>query len=223
MLSPRQTTSFSPRSEVARHADDLRDPARLDLHLVGEVEVEELLVADARAHVAVPEQVDELARVLLPGDEQHLAHTRPLQQLQRVVDHRPAADRQQMLVRDARQLLEARRGAAGGDQSLHAADAIAASGSWPRAATNPVMPGEHTDGGDAHPHRRVAVVVAHLQPEERRQRPAHRPGAAERAHVGAADVLRRERGDDRLRRRHPEHLADHEDEDHERDHRARCR
>ena len=31
--------------EVARHADDLRDPAGLDLHLVGEVEVEEQLVA----------------------------------------------------------------------------------------------------------------------------------------------------------------------------------
>src|SRR5207249_8613264 len=34
--------------EVARHADDLRDPAGLDLHLVGEVEVEEELVPGAR-------------------------------------------------------------------------------------------------------------------------------------------------------------------------------
>ena len=100
--------------EVARHADDLRDAARLDLHLVGEVEVEEQLVAAARAHVAVAEQVDELARVLLAGDEQHLAHAGALQELQRVIDHRPAADRQQVLVRDARQLLEARRVAAGG-------------------------------------------------------------------------------------------------------------
>ena len=31
--------------EVARHADHLRDPAGLDLHLVGQVEVEERLVA----------------------------------------------------------------------------------------------------------------------------------------------------------------------------------
>ena len=127
MLSPRQTTSWSSPTNVARHADDLRDAARLDLHLVREVEVEERLVARTRAHVAVAEQVDELPRVLLPGDEQHLLHARALQQLQRVVDHRPAPDRQQVLVRDARQLLETRRGPAGGDQALHTADAIAAS------------------------------------------------------------------------------------------------
>ena len=35
--------------EVARHPDDLRDPAGLDLHLVGQVEVEQQLVAAPRA------------------------------------------------------------------------------------------------------------------------------------------------------------------------------
>ena len=112
--------------EVARHADDLRDPAGLDLHLVRQVEVEERLVARARANVPVAEQVDELSRVLLARDEQHLADAEPLQELQRVVDHRPAADRQQVLVRDARQLLEPGRGAAGADEPLHAGDPTAA-------------------------------------------------------------------------------------------------
>ena len=51
--------------EVARHADDLRDPAGLDLNLVGEIEVEEHLVAGARTQTAVAEQVDEVAGVLL--------------------------------------------------------------------------------------------------------------------------------------------------------------
>ena len=55
----------------------------------------------------------------LPGHEQHLAHPDPLEELERVVDHRPAADREQVLVRDARQLLEPRRRPACADQSLH--------------------------------------------------------------------------------------------------------
>ena len=149
-------------------------------------------------------------------------HAGALQQLQRVVDHRPAPDGEQVLVRDARQLLEARRGAAGGDQAFHAGDAIAASASWPRAASEAGDPGGDAEHGDAHPHRRVAVGAPHLQPEERRQRPPDRPGAAEEAHVGTADVGRSERGDDRLGGRHPEHLADHEDQDHERDHGGRA-
>ena len=96
--------------EVARHPDDLGDPARLDLHLVGEIEVEERLVARARAHAAVAEQVDEVAGVLLAGHEQDLAHAEPLQQLR--AGSRPSASGptgQQVLVGDARQLLEPRR------------------------------------------------------------------------------------------------------------------
>ena len=45
----------------------------------------------------------------------------PLEELQRVVDHRPAADREQVLVRDAGQLGEPRRRSAGADEALHRA------------------------------------------------------------------------------------------------------
>ena len=79
--------------EVARHADDLRDPAGLRLHLVGQVELEQRLGAVAARDVPVAEQVDHLARVLLAGDDEHFADAGELEQLERVVDHRPAADR----------------------------------------------------------------------------------------------------------------------------------
>ena len=105
--------------ELARHADDLRDPARLCLHLVGEVELEQRLVRAARADAAVAEQVDHLAGVRLAGHEQHLGHPGELEQLERVVDHRPAADRQQVLVGHAGQLAEPRRLAARRDQAFH--------------------------------------------------------------------------------------------------------
>src|SRR5581483_7465316 len=122
------------------HADDLRDAAGLGLHLVGEVDVEEDIVAAARRHVAAAEQVDELARVLLARHDQDLLHADALQQLQGVVDHRPAADRQQVLVRDARELGEPRRVATGCDQAFHAADATAVPVSRPQAAAMPRMP-----------------------------------------------------------------------------------
>ena len=64
--------------EVASHADHLGDPSGLGLHLVGEVELEQQLAAAALLDLAVAEQVDELACVLLAGDEQHLAHAEPL-------------------------------------------------------------------------------------------------------------------------------------------------
>ncbi len=207
------------RRELARHADDLRDAAGLGLHLVGEVEVEEHLVALARLDVPVAEQVDELARVLLAGDDQDLAHADALEQLQRVIDHRPAADGQQVLVRHARQLGEPRRVPTGGDQSLHGEPDGTAR---PRTRNEAEHAGDDADGGDAGPHRLVAVGMPYLEAEERRGRPADRPRPAERAHVGAADVRRRERGDDRLRRRHPEHLADHEEDDHDQDHPGRA-
>ena len=173
--------------------------------------------------MAVAEQVDEVARVLLAGDEQHLAHADPLQQLQRVVDHRPAADRQQVLVRDARQLLEPRRRPACADEALHArADATPETR---RSRRRPRRPSAATqrDPGDRGPHRGVAERVPHLQPDERRQRPGRLRRAAEDAHVRAADVGRRERGDDRLRGRHPQHLADHEHDHQQRDDARRCR
>ena len=93
MLSPSTTTSGSPPAKSSRHPDDLRDPAGLRLHLVGEVELEQRRVAVAGGQVAVAEQVDHLAGVALAGDDEHLADARELEQLERVVDHRPAADR----------------------------------------------------------------------------------------------------------------------------------
>jgi hypothetical protein len=56
--------------------------------------------------------------VLLAGDEHDLADPRELQQLERIVDHRPAPDGEQVLVGDARQLRETRRGAARADETL---------------------------------------------------------------------------------------------------------
>ena len=115
-------------------------PPGLDLHLVGEVEVEQHLVAAARLDAPVAEQVDELPRVLLPRDEQHLAHADALQQLQRVVDHRPAPDRQQVLVRDARQLLEPGRVPPAAIRPFIAHRCYSGLGAWPRAAARPRIP-----------------------------------------------------------------------------------
>ena len=139
--------------EVPRHPDDLGDPARLDLHLVAEVEVEERLVGGAGLHAAVAEQVDEVARMLLPGDEQHLADADPLQQLQRVVDHRPAADREQVLVGDARQLLEPRRRAACADEAFHGRGDATAVGTDGRTRTS------RANGAGSHQFQRPRIAI----------------------------------------------------------------
>ena len=104
--------------EVPRHADDLGDAARLGLHLVREIELEDRVAAAARCEPPVSEQVDHLPGVPLPGDEEHVGDPGELKELERVVDHRPAPDRQQVLVRDAGQLAEAGRLAAGADEAL---------------------------------------------------------------------------------------------------------
>src|SRR5207248_10543953 len=96
-----------------------------------------------RVDAAVAEQVDEAAGMLLAGDEQHLADADPLQELKRVVDHRPAPDREQVLVRDARQLGEPGRAPAGTDQALHRALIIALGRNGPRGlprARRPALP-----------------------------------------------------------------------------------
>ena len=59
-----------------------------------------------RVHPAVAEQVDQLTGMTLAGNDQHLADPGELQQLERVVDHRPSPHREQVLVGDAGQLLE---------------------------------------------------------------------------------------------------------------------
>ena len=58
--------------EALGHAHDLGDPAGLGLHLVGQVQVEEEAVAVALPHAAVAEQVDEVAGMPLPGDDEHV-------------------------------------------------------------------------------------------------------------------------------------------------------
>jgi hypothetical protein len=78
--------------------------------------------------------------VALPGDDQDVADADQLEQLERVIDHRPPADRQQVLVDDAGELAEARRFAARGDESLRlhpSADATRLDASEPAHAGTP--------------------------------------------------------------------------------------
>ena len=76
--------------EVLRHSDDLGDAAGLRLHLVGEIELEDRVAAAAWRESPVAEQVDHLTGMPLPRDEEDLRDPGELQELERVVDHRPA-------------------------------------------------------------------------------------------------------------------------------------
>ena len=89
----------------------VRDAAGLLL-----VAVEELVDA---VLVAVTEQPEELARVRAARDEHQLGTPGADERLDRVGHHRPVVDRQQVLVRDPRQRMEARAAAAGEDYALH--------------------------------------------------------------------------------------------------------
>ena len=71
--------------------------------------------------VPVAEQPEELARVGAAGDEHQLGDARVDERLDRVGDHRPVVDRQQVLVGDQRQRMQARTGAAGQDHALERA------------------------------------------------------------------------------------------------------
>ena len=64
------------------------------------------------------EEVDHLPGVTLAGDEEDVPDAGALQQLQRVVDHRPTSDRQQVFVGDAGQLAEASGLPARADEAL---------------------------------------------------------------------------------------------------------
>jgi hypothetical protein len=108
---------LSPGGEVARHSDDLSDPAGLHLHLVGEIQVEQRRVAAALGEFAVPEQIDHLAGVRLARHDQHFTQSCELEKLERVIDHRPASQREQVLIRDPRQFAESHRLAAGANQA----------------------------------------------------------------------------------------------------------
>src|SRR5215211_1591407 len=115
--------------------------------------------------------------MLLAGHEKHVADADPLQQLQRVVHHRPAPDGEQMLVRDAGQLLQARRAPPRADQSFHAADgtgSVCPKGR-PRTAAAPASPAT-TD---------IAATAVHIvvSPQfVRTCRPRNGPSAQATAH-----------------------------------------
>ena len=104
--------------EALGEAERLRDAARLLL-----VAVEELVDA---VLVAVAEQAEELAGVRAAGDEHQLVDARLHERLDGVRDHRPVVDRQQVLVRDPGERMEARARAAREDDALHAEDRNAA-------------------------------------------------------------------------------------------------
>jgi uracil-DNA glycosylase len=82
-------------------------------------------------------------------------------------------------------------------------------------------PAEHSrddaDHGEHRPRRLVPEAVPHLEADQRREREADRRRATKGAHVRAPDVRRGKIRHDRLRRRHPEHLPDHEDDHNEDD------
>ena len=71
----------------------------------------------------VAEQAEELPGMRPAGDDHDLVDARAYERLDRVLDHRPVVDRQQVLVRDPRQRVEPRTGSAGEDDALHRPDA----------------------------------------------------------------------------------------------------
>ena len=103
--------------EVLREPERLGDAAGLLLVAVRE-QVEAVLAA-------VSEQAEELAGMRPTGDEHQLDDPRLDERLDGVRDHRPVEERQQVLVRDPRERMEARARAACEDDALHAGDANA--------------------------------------------------------------------------------------------------
>ena len=97
--------------EVPGEPDRVGDAERAALVAIGQVEPE---------MGAVGQQLDDVADALAADDDHHLADPHPGERLDRVVDHRPVVDRQEVLVRDDRQREEPRRRPAGEDDALHA-------------------------------------------------------------------------------------------------------
>src|SRR6202049_737280 len=73
------------------------------------VRVEEAIYPEL---LPIAEQAKELARVVAPGDEHHLRHAALDECLDRVADHRPVIDRQEVLVRDSGERVAAGGGSA---------------------------------------------------------------------------------------------------------------
>ena len=68
----------------------------------------------------VGEQLDDIADALPADDDHDLADAHARQRLERVVDHRPVIDRQEVLVGDDGQGKEPGRRSAGEDDAFHA-------------------------------------------------------------------------------------------------------
>ena len=97
--------------EPHRQPERLGDPARAVL-----VRVEEPVDPVV---VAVAEQAEELPGVRAAGHEHQLLDSRLDERLDGVRHHRPVVQRQQVLVRDPGQRVQAAPGAAGQDHALH--------------------------------------------------------------------------------------------------------
>jgi hypothetical protein len=113
MLSPSTQQNAVVPDEVAGEPDRVGDAERTALVAIGQVEPEVRAVASSST----------TSPTLLPPTmtmTSRIAHRR--ERLDRVVDHRPVVDRQQVLVRDDRQREQAGRGPAGEDDALHAAE-----------------------------------------------------------------------------------------------------
>src|SRR4051812_42838278 len=112
--------------EAPGEPDGVGDPVGAVLVAIRQVETEVR---------AVREQLNDVADALAADDDENLLDAHARQGLDRVVDHRPVIDRQEVLVRDDREREQSRRGPAGEDDALHAvtvAEASGASRGWLR-------------------------------------------------------------------------------------------
>ncbi len=96
--------------EVPGEADRMGDPQRSALVAVRQAEPEVLSVA---------EELHDVTDALAADDDEDFADPHPGQRLERVVDHRPVVDREQVLVRHDGEREQPRRRAAGEDDPLH--------------------------------------------------------------------------------------------------------
>ena len=106
-----QQNESSP-TKLSGQPDGVGDPERAALVAIRQVEPEV---------GAVTEQLDDVADALAAHDDHHLADAHPGERRDRVVDHRPVVDRQQVLVGDDGEWEEPRRGPTGEDDALHRA------------------------------------------------------------------------------------------------------
>ena len=107
---PEHDDGTAAAGEPLGEAERLGDPTRLVLVPVEEA-VDPVLVA-------VAQQTEELARMGPSGDEHELLDAGVHQRLDRPADHRPVVDREEVLVRDLGERVQARARAAGQDHAL---------------------------------------------------------------------------------------------------------